>query len=179
MGFEQNKTWADTFTDQQFDILNSCIDVLDFNKAKRRGVTFNPAPAYDDMNLETDVIVFGTLRIALRVRRGYSSNFGDIALRSHLRSGGRTEVHKIRDGLGDYYLYCWTADGSTINEWMLIDLDRFREEMDNCLVIYEHFNGDGSAFNTYSIRELINRDCCVRHCLEDEFDPFDPLDFLN
>lgn len=178
MSFEKNKTWADTFTDQQFEILNSCIDVLDFNKAKRRGVTFNPAPAYDDMNLETDVIVFGTLRIALRVRRGYSTTFNDIALRSCLPSGCRTEVHKIRDGLGDYYLYCWTSDGENITEWMLIDLDRFREEMDNCLSVYQHFNDDGSAFNTYSIREIIGRGCCVGHMLDSD-NMFDPLDFLN
>ena len=165
MGFEQNKAWADRFYDQQIDILNGHIHLLDFNKVKRRGININPAPMYDDQNLETDVIMFGTLRIALRVRRGYSSTFNDIAIRSQLPSGNRTEVHKIRDGLGDYYLYCWTADDAIITEWMLIDLDKFRENMDNCLRIYDHYNDDGSAFNTYSIPEIIESGCCVADCL--------------
>lgn len=166
MSFDTNKTWADTFYDQQIAILNSCISELDFNKVKRRNVSFNVAPEYDDQNLETDVIVFGTLRIALRVRRGSSSTFNDIALRSQLPSGNRTEVHKIAAGLGDYYLYCWTADGVNITEWILFDLDRFRENMDECLVIYDHYNDDGSAFNTYSIQEMIECGCCVSSFLE-------------
>ena len=166
MSFDTNKTWADTFYDQQIAILNSCMPDLDFNKVKHRGVSFNVAPAHDDQNLETDVILVGNLRIALRVRRGCSSMYGDIALRSHLPSGNRTEVHKIRAGMGDYYLYCWTADGVNITEWILFDLDRFRANMDQCLAVFDHFNDDGSAFNTYSIQEMINCECCVSYFLD-------------
>lgn len=165
MSFTENKTWADTFYNQQIAILNSCVPLLDFNKVKRRNISFNVAPEYDDQHLETDVIVFGTLRIALRVRRGQSNIYNDIALRSHLPSGNRTELHKIQAGLGDYYLYCWTADGINITEWILFDLDRFRTNMDACLSIFDHFNDDGSAFNTYSIPEMINCGCCISYNL--------------
>lgn len=166
MSFDTNKTWADTFYNQQIAILNSCMPDLDFNKVKRRGVSLNVASPYDDQNLETDVIVFGTLRIALRVRRGYSNVYNDIALRSKLPTGNRTEVHKIREGLGDYYLYCWTADGVNITEWILFDLDRFRDNMDECLVVFDHYNDDGTAFNTYSIEEMIHCGCCVSYFLD-------------
>lgn len=161
MDFATRKAWADKFLEQQYQILNSCINLLDFNKVKNRGVQVTPAPQFDDQHLETDVIMFGQLRIALRVRRGQSSDFNDIALRSWLPSGNATEVHKIKQGFGDYYLYCWTTDGNLITEWILIDLDKFREEMDNCLTILNHFNLDGSAFNTYSIQRIIETGCCV------------------
>lgn len=161
MDFATNKTWADTFLDQQINILNSYLPVLDFNKIKKRDVRIDPAPQFDDQHLATDVLMFGTLRIALRVRAGKSSTFRDIALRSHLRSGAATEIHKIRKGYGDYYLYCWTADGKLITEWILIDLDKFREALEYGLEGDCHINPDGSAFNTYDIAELVNYGCCV------------------
>lgn len=160
MPYEESRSWADTFIEQQYDILNNCINDLDFNKVRRRGVQIHPAPDYDDQHLETDVIMFGTLRIALRVRNGQSDTFNDIALRSRRPSGCLTEVDKIEAGLGDYYLYCWTADGVNITEWILFDLDRFRENMDECFS-FEHHNSDGSAFKTYSIDQMIECGCCV------------------
>lgn len=165
MGYEERKAWADTFLDQQHRILNSCVNLLDFNKVKNRGVQFIPAPEYDDMHLATDTIVFSNLRIALRVRSGKSSDYGDIAIRSYKPSGAKTEIHKIKEGCGDYYLYCWSIDGVTITEWILIDLDRFRAVMDSCLKIHDFFTYDGSAFNTYSINKLIEHGCCPLICL--------------
>ena len=161
MSFEESKAWADRYLDQQFAILKSCINDLDFNKARRHITTLQVAPEYDDQNLETDAIMFGQLRIALRVRSGHSSDFNDIAIRSYRPSGAATELHKIQRGFGDYYLYCWSTDNETITEWILIDLDEFREHMDECLSIYNHFNDDGTAFNTYSIPRLIETGCCV------------------
>lgn len=165
MDFNASKTWADRFLDQQFQILNSCIGLLDFNKVKKRGVIINPAPEYDDQNLETDAIMFGTLRIALRVRTGQSDLYNDIAIRSHRPSGVATELHKIKAGFGDYYLYCWTSDGRNITEFILFDLDKFRAVMDECLVTYDHFMDDGSAINTYSIPKIIEQGCCVARFL--------------
>lgn len=164
--YSQRRAWADKFLDQQFDILNSYSDVLDFNKVKKRGFTINTAPDYDDQNLEADVIMFGKLRIALRVRRGQSSDFNDIIIRSQIPSGNCTELDKIREGFGDYYLYCWTADGKTITEWILFDLDKFREVMDQCLVTFDHFNDDGTAFNSYSISSMLDSGCCVKTFLD-------------
>lgn len=166
MTFQERKAWSDRFLDQQFQILNNNAGLLDFNKVKRRGVTIEQAPLFDDQNLETDAIMFGKLRIALRVRSGKSSDYGDIAIRSYLPSGSATELHKLRNGFGDYYLYCWTLDNENITEWILIDLDRFREVMDSCLIIFDHFNNDGTAFNTYSISRLIENECCVATFLD-------------
>lgn len=163
--YAQRRAWADTFLEQQFNILNNCISDLDFNKMRRHKVSFDLAPDFDDQNLATDVITVGNLRIALRVRLGESRLYGDIALRSYIPSRRKTEVHKIKEGFGDYYLYCWTIDGVNITEWILIDLDRFREVMDLCLAIFDHFNNDGSAFNTYNIKEMIDHGCCVATCL--------------
>ena len=161
MNYDQSRAWADRFIDQQMRILNNNIAVLDFNKIKTRGYQIQLASEEDDQKFETDVVVFGTLRIALRVRNGLSTTYNDIALRSYRPSGVRTEVHKIKSGLGDYYLYCWTADGITISEYVLIDLDKLRPVMDNCLVQFEHFCDDGTAFNSYSIDKMIGHGCCV------------------
>lgn len=166
MSFEQSKSWADKFLPQQLEILNNYAGLLDFNKVKKRNIPIEEAPLYDDQNLETDVIMVGNLRVALRVRNGHSTDFNDIVIRSYRSSGADTELQKIKKGFGDYYLYCWTADGKTITEWILFDLDRFREVMDKCLVVFDHFNDDGTAFNTYSIAGLMSTDCCVDSFLD-------------
>ena len=169
MTYDQSRAWSDRFIDQQMQILNNNIAVLDFNKIKPRGYQIAIASQDDDMNLETDMVVFGTLRIALRVRNGYSSTYNDIALRSARPSGAKTEVAKIKEGLGDYYLYCWTQDGHTITEYILIDLDRFRSVMDDCLTNFDWYQCDGTAINTYSIDQMIAKNCCVSSYLLPSF----------
>lgn len=175
MSYDQSRAWADKFLDQQIRILNNNIAILDFNEIKTRGYQIELASEEDDQNLETDVVVFGTLRIALRVRRGSSTTFNDIALRSQRPSGARTEVAKIKSGLGDYYLYAWTLDGNNISEWMLIDLDKFRLVMDNCLKTFDFYQQDGTALNTYSIPAILNSGCCISHYLQSDSACIDEL----
>lgn len=174
--FQENKIFADQFLDQQLAILDQNIHLLDFNKCKKSYKFSQPTPK-DDMLHETDmnIYVYQRLKIALRVRAIESMRFHDISIRSKTPYGSRTEIHKIQDGEGDYYLYCWAPDKVNITEWILFDLDLFRQEMPN-LFISEVPNQYGGAFCTFDLYKLRNSSCCVASQLitiEDEFSDFD------
>lgn len=63
--------------------------------------------------------------VALRVRDA-SKPYRDLTIRSKSKYGGRTEIDKIRDGFGDWYLYGW-GNGGYVKEYILVDLDKVRE----------------------------------------------------
>ena len=164
--FEENKSFADSFIEQQREILNNNVDVLDFNKAKKHHMYRLGTPE-EDIYHEADMIIFEfcSLKIALRVRNGHSYDHGDIAIRSKTAYGNRTELDKIVDGEGDYYLYCWTDDSNNISEYILFDLDMFRDTMDETLSQNNIPNGYGGAFSTFSIHEMLKGDCVVAKSL--------------
>lgn len=166
--FEENKSFADSFIEQQRAILNNNVDVLDFNKAKKHHMYRLGTPE-EDIYHEADMIIFEfcSLKIALRVRNGHSYDHGDIAIRSKTAYGNRTELDKIIDGEGDYYLYCWTQDGATISEYILFDLDAFRQNIEEILSQSNIPNGYGGAFTTFSIYEMMQNNCILTHSLAD------------
>ena len=63
--------------------------------------------------------------VALRVRDA-SKPYRDLTIRSRSSNGGRTEIDKIREGFGDWYLYGW-GNGGYVKEYILVDLDKVRE----------------------------------------------------
>lgn len=79
-----------------------------------------------DLKQATDMIlrVHGEKTIAVRLRRPHY-NFRDLTIRAWRDGDVETELHKIRAGFGDFYLYGWTQDRK-IAEWMLVDLDHVR-----------------------------------------------------
>lgn len=106
----------------------------------------------DDMQHATDLdikIVGG--RVAVRIRR--DTLYRDLTIRA-VNNGSRTEIHKLRDGYADWYLYAWTI-GDKIAEWVLVDISIMR--LNNCFTKKRSItmNRDGrTGFVTYSIKEL-------------------------
>lgn len=88
---------------------------------------FEVAAGDADLKRATDMLikVSGEKAIAVRLRRPYY-NYRDLTIRAERASGVATELEKLRQGYGDYYLYGWIHDDKYIGEWMLVDLHRLR-----------------------------------------------------
>lgn len=95
-------------------------------------VSFEIAPRDIDLKEMGDIVLSSNMGyIAFRVRRP-DVTWRDLTIRCRRTSGVETEIHKIRNGLGRWYLYAW-ADGEMPNgnghfrDWILIDLNQFRD----------------------------------------------------
>lgn len=110
-------SWADGYLPEVQRILTlSALKLL----------TVEIATTQEDLNKATDLVlrVSGSKAIAVRLRR-VDYAYRDLTIRASRTSGATTELSKIRQGHGDYYLYGWTK-GLTITEWMLVDLAALR-----------------------------------------------------
>ena len=100
------------------------------------GVNIKVASAVDDMRHNTDLITADERRIACRVRlkkywRAYNRQF---TIRHSNASGVQTELDKIRKGYGDLLFYGFESDaGNVVENWVIIDLHKFRELYDELL----------------------------------------------
>jgi hypothetical protein len=81
----------------------------------------------DDQHRATDYVV--EIRGGyVAVRHRFDTPFRDWTIRAELRSGTETELAKLRGGHAHRYLYLWhDADGTRLEDYVLIDLDRVRE----------------------------------------------------
>lgn len=130
------------------DNLNEIIDIRD-------------ATFYEDTKQATDmkIEIKGT-DIAVRQREG-NYDFVDIYNRTNrnpdvtIRSranGHKTELDKIRNGYGDYYLYAWTK----MKDWIFYDINKLRKYnvLDKDNKLQEIDNHDGTKFITLPIEKL-------------------------
>jgi len=162
--WQVDKCWADKFIPEITKILT-----------QNAGAFLDVAIAndQDDMEKATDLVVTVTSgQVAVRIRRdGYKKKYRDWTIRSYRNSGSKTELEKLRDGFGRWYLYLWT-NNLMIVDWILIDLNRARES--GLLFKKRHHiqnknkNGgpDGTYFVAISIPEIKNHGCLVN-----EFQP--------
>lgn len=111
----------------------------------------------DDMKHSTDLkIKVSSGDIAVRIRRPGYTVFHDLTIRAY-SNGYDTEIHKLRKGFADWYLYAWTDNNNKICDWWLIDIRIMR----NSGLLSESrkikMNKDGrTGFISYSLAELIS-----------------------
>lgn len=113
-----------------------------------------------DMTEATDMVIkIEGGDVALRVRNS-AIKFRDLTIRSQTRSGNKTELQKLKEGFGDWYLYGWGSN-SNIDEYILVDLDRVRKfkllEKERRQIA----NGDGTYFVNIGLGELDTCGCIV------------------
>lgn len=109
-------------------------------------IKIDVADEESDLKRATDFVVRITGGdVAVRLRRS-DVRYRDLTIRS-FNKGYRTELDKIRDGFGKFYLYGWTNLNNIINEWVLIDLDKMRE--------LKLFDGKQEIINTDGITRFI------------------------
>lgn len=88
-----------------------------------------PSDYEADVKCATDYIVrVDAGDIACRVRYRDNCPWRELTIRSRLASGTKTELAKLREGFGRWYLYAWADRGNydIFPEWVWIDLDRLR-----------------------------------------------------
>jgi len=151
MKWQIEKEWADRFIPEIKKILTS-----------HAGLFVNVEISSDEIDQQqaTDLII--TIeggQVAVRARR--QTNFRDWTIRSIVRTGNKTELQKIKEGFARWYLYLWT-DNYKVVDWILIDLDKIRQDgiLDKKR---SHIpNGDGTwfiAIPTSEIKEYLVAQC--------------------
>lgn len=98
--------------------------------------------------------------VALRVREP-SCVYRDLTIRSRSKWGGRTEIVKLKEGFGDWYLYGWGDGINHVREYILVDLHKVREFNLLDVARREISNGDGTKFISIPIGELQMYGCLV------------------
>lgn len=143
--FEQNWNWQLEHIEQIKNIIKSQAAHI---------IKVEISSPEDDMKHATDLdvkIVGG--RIAVRIRRDIP--WRDLTIRA-INGIHKTEIHKLQEGYGDWYLYAWTKRNKII-DWILIDINIMR--LNDCFIDTRPIimNKDGyTGFVKYSIRELQN-----------------------
>lgn len=123
-GVTKYQTWVDwEWSDTH---LEEAIDILKANSMHM--LTVNIATPDADMKRSTDLVI--TIEggdVAVRVRRSsYLSRYRELTIRAWRSSGVKTELQKIIEGFGRWYLYLW-AGNDGITDWILVDLNRLRD----------------------------------------------------
>jgi len=122
------------------------------------------APLKIDQEENADLIMLryeGRGDVAFRARRPeYQVQYPyDITFRSARVSGQPTEIDKVVDGKGFWFLYGFGSPvGDRLCAWTLLDLNRFRSALFRGLIAPTNRNkpnADGTFFDVYDIR-LIN-----------------------
>lgn len=151
--YQRDRKWSDRF-------LNEVKQILQENAVHI--VKVEIADDFADQARATDVVVTVTGgNVAVRVRRD-STRFRDLTIRSRRGSGAKTELRKIRDGFGDWYLYGWVNGTNEITEWILVNLDCLRESGILNKKRKEISNADGmSWFVAIPLNELKTHGCVV------------------
>ena len=145
--------WADRH-------LQAVMDILKANAMHLLSVQV--APLEDDQQRATDLVitVLGG-DVAVRIRRTkYISRFRDLTIRAWRASGAKTELQKIKEGFGRWYLYGWSDDQDKLYDWMLVDCDVLRTSglLEKPLIM----NRDNrSGFIAITDKELRNSGCIV------------------
>ncbi len=153
--FDANWNWQSSFIEDVKTILKSqAMHIIDIQVATPE----------EDMKQATDLKIKITAGdVAVRIRRNIP--WRELTIRA--KSGNsKTEIHKLREGYGDWYLYLWTEENK-IKEWILVDINKMRKEG----LLQEQrpiqMNKDGyTGFVKYTIDELEHSDCIVaKHLL--------------
>lgn len=134
------------------------------------------APLELDRKENTDLLVLGReVRVAVRIRANrYEARYGDeFTLRSGRPSGAKTELQKVLDGFGDYFLYGFRSkyEPGRLSSWVLGDLDVFRRwyaEHEDAGTPMQNRQGpvdDRTWFRAFRIDELPDDFVIERRCL--------------
>ena len=155
----QDWDWSDGYLGEIAKILR---------RNAHRILSIKVAGCNKDLKHATDmVIAVEGGDVAVRVRRAeYRKKWRDLTIRSWRAGGIKTELHKIKEGAGDWYLYAWSDGDKRLSDWMLVDLNKVRES--GLLNRPERANKDGrTRFIAISDKELRRCGCMVSEATDE------------
>lgn len=118
---------------------------------------FREATLKEDQEQGFDAVLsFPDVKIPIRIRKNSYLRFMDFTVRSRSKFGMKTEIHKLKEGFGDFYFYAWSDESEkNISTYMILDLNVFRQTLIDKPTKIDVPNGDGTCFNVYSREELL------------------------
>jgi len=147
--------------------IGAIVDVLKQNAMHLLSV--HVASQKQDLKHATDLVISVVGGdVAVRIRRPqYRKCWRELTVRAWRKGDIPTELHKIRDGWADWYLYAWSDGNGGLLDWMLVDLDAMRKSglLDNPKI---QMNKDGrTGFCHFSVGTLKLNSCLVSLCPEE------------
>lgn len=123
-------------------------------------IDINFSTEIEDTKFATDFVVrILNKDISVRIRKS-DCEFRDFTIRAMTKYGGKTEIHKIKEGYGDIYLYSWQNENREIREYIIVDINKLRNSglLNDRKTIP---NIDGTGFISIEIDELEEEDCLL------------------
>lgn len=117
----------------------------------------------EDTKESFDLVYNSRIEISVRIRNNEYLKYCDFTIRSRSKYGNLTEIDKIASGKGSIYLYAWkTKDNLALQTWLLVDINRIRDELVNSGV--QRYNSDGTGFRAYNVIWLSSRNAIIAYC---------------
>lgn len=141
--------------------MKAIVDVLRQNAMHL--LSIKVASEKQDLKHATDLIIsVEGGDVAVRIRRPqYRKRWQDLTIRAWRRGDIPTELHKIREGWADWYLYGWSDGQGCLQDWMLVDLNVMRQSglLDNPRITK---NRDGrTGFCAFNVGVLQINQCLI------------------
>ena len=152
-GFKHNWNFQEQYIDQVCNIIKAnAMNIVDVSISTPE----------DDMKRATDLkVTISSGDVAVRIRRS-KYNYRDITIRAY-KNGYKTELHKLREGYGDFYLYAWENKEQTgIDEYVLFDINKARALFEENKTITMNRDGN-SGFVTYTIDAINQQGAIIDH----------------
>ncbi|MCF8009250.1 MAG: hypothetical protein K9K32_05745 [Halanaerobiales bacterium] len=141
--FKKQFNWSLQFNPKIKDIVKGLAGKI---------ITVRDATPKEDMTQSTDLVIevdVGTIAARVRKKNCPFSKYKDVTIRSY-NKGYKTEIHKIKEGWGSWYIYAWNE----FNNWIFYDIDRVR----NTGLLNKEFpemsNYDGTKFISIPVMDL-------------------------
>ena len=148
-----DRKWADQFLPQ----IETAI-----RRVAGKILSFQVSTDQEDCEEATDyVFIIDTGKIACRIRRP-ECTYRDITIRAYLSNSAKTELAKLRSGVGArWYFYAWTYQ-KNITRYVLVDIEKMRQKgfFEQNRGIIKNKDGQ-TGFVAYSIDELNDKGCVV------------------
>lgn len=156
----QNKEAFQNNWNFQEQYINDVCDIIKSNAMHIIDVSVSTPE--DDMQRATDLkITISAGDVAVRIRRS-QYNFRDITIRAY-KNGYKTEIHKLREGCGDFYLYAWeNKQQCGFDEYVLFDINKARSVFMEDREIKMNKDGN-SGFVAYSIFDIFAQGAIIEH----------------
>jgi hypothetical protein len=147
VSFADNFAWQKRFDDHVAEIIWTLrVRIASWEQDTRYNADWRVARTDNDWS------------VTERIRRaGYRDQYaGQITIRCYLPSGVPTEMHKMRDGYGDFGVYGFESEPGSdrLNPWVFYNTRLLCEYVDEGGRWYQRENRDGTRFAVFDIAEL-------------------------
>ena len=137
--------------------IEKILNVVNF-KMGMEAILLKESTEEEDTKLSFDAVTSIGTRVSIRVRKlEYFSRFKDVTIRRVSKNGGKTELDKLKDGLGGMYFFAW-ADEEGIKQFVYYSIDKLRPYLDYGV---DKDNSDGTGLRCFSIKQLLGYNAIV------------------